>query len=534
VEKSNLQISTFGLAKGLELVSDDTFEVKSFDNLTVAVLCDGVGSAKEAKKASSRVVKHLINNFKLKPEAWTISEALEKFIESINNILYTESVQQYEKPEYITTLTIVVIHGNRIYGANLGDSRIYLLRDGHLSQLSIDHSMNDGKRDFLTKAVGLNPEESPYLFENNIQKDDYLLLCSDGLYNELNDIELIEKIPLMATGIVKYVNTKLHENLIDDTSAIVIRVLEDSEIEKRKAEKLPILEELKTGDEVDGFILKKSLIQNNRTWLAENRGKNYILKFPTIEAIESEEHLNFFVREAWNGRRIKSKIFPRAVIPKNRTSRYYLMEAINGEDITNKKLSVDESIQLLKTLLSASQYLLKFNLVHGDIKLENIMLDDKNHFRLVDFGSIVEIFSTTSRAGTPSYLAPERFQNEAISEQTEIFAIGVVLYKVLTNKFPYGEIEPFQTPKFLKPPKPITHFNKNIPEWLNYLILKMLSKSKDTRYKYYSEVLFDLKNIEQIKPIFNSETPLLERDPLKFYKIGFWILLGMNILQFIF
>ena len=80
---------------------------------------------------------------------------------------------------------------------------------------------------------------------------------------------------------------------------------------------------------------------------------------------------------------------------------------------------------LAKFLLSASQFLLGFDLVHGDLKPENILVlkrGDTLDFKLIDFGSISEIFSVTSRAGTLSYLAPERFHAAPISERTEIYA----------------------------------------------------------------------------------------------------------------
>src|SRR5205814_508874 len=116
-----------------------------------------------------------------------------------------------------------------------------------------------------------------------------------------------------------------------------------------------------------------------------------------------------------------------------------------------RRVSVDEAVALGKFLLKAAQYLLRFDLVHGDIKPENILVlsgYDSVDFKLVDFGSATEIFSTTTRAGTASYLAPERFHETPISERTEIFAIGVTLFEALTSAFPYGEIERFQTPHF--------------------------------------------------------------------------------------
>jgi serine/threonine protein kinase len=188
---------------------------------------------------------------------------------------------------------------------------------------------------------------------------------------------------------------------------------------------------------------------------------------------------------------------------------------------------VEEAVALGKFLLAAAQYLLRFDLVHGDLKPENILvLSDLKTlgFKLVDFGSITEIFSVTSRAGTASYLAPERFHEAPISERTEVFSVGVTLFEALTRVFPYGEIERFQTPRFHHSKRPAA-LNPNIPPWLEAVLLRALSSRPERRYQNYSEMLFDLEHPAQVAPYLAEGLPLLERDPLRFYKIGFYILL---------
>ena len=136
MSKQTIKTSGFTLAKGKELKGDDYFDVKTIDDLTIAIVCDGVGSADEGAEAAKRVTNYLMTNFKSRPKSWSIEKSIKNFIDSINSILYEESMINYERPELVTTLTIVIIEGNRLYGANVGDSRIYLKRSGILSQLS--------------------------------------------------------------------------------------------------------------------------------------------------------------------------------------------------------------------------------------------------------------------------------------------------------------------------------------------------------------------------------------------------------------
>ena len=538
MSKNNIKTSGFSLAKRKELTGDDFYEITQFDNVTIAVVCDGVGSAVQGASAAKKVTKHLINNFKNLPKAWSIEKAIKEFITSINSILYAQSIQEYERAEYVTTITLCIIKGNRLYGANAGDSRIYLLRDNKLNQLSYDHN-EDGMENVLSNAVGISETVDIFYFENNIQKDDKILMCSDGLYSLMSENTLAKNISNGAYGIVKKASSLVEDNLPDDTTAVILEVLETDYVETMKNLNLQIPEKLKKGDIIDGYELILSLIQNDRTWICRKNNQEYVIKFAPYEAIEDERILDLYIKEAWNAKRLKAGFFPKSFIPKQRTARYYLMSKLDGitlkQYLKKRNLSIDEAINLLKTLISMSEYLLKFNLVHGDIKPENIIVmqrDGKKIFKIIDFGSITEIFSITNKAGTPSYLAPERFKGSAINEKTEIFSMGITLYQSLTGNFPYGEIEPFQNPNFATAKRP-QKINKNIPLWLDTLILRTISIKEDLRYSNYSHLKFELEHPNKIKPFFNENTPFFERNPERNCKIAFFISLINNCLFFI-
>ena len=533
---TNIKSSGFSLAKRKDLTGDDFYEVQTIGNLSVAIVCDGVGSAQEGAAAAKRTTTYLMNNMRKRPKTWSIEKSIKTFVESINSILYEESQVNYERSELVTTLTIVVIEGNRLYGANVGDSRVYFCRNNQISQISHDHVMDEeGYENVLTQAIGIAKTTELFFFENAVQKDDKILLCSDGLYNVLEDKILKEKIPLGAHSLVKKASKLEEDNLPDDTTAVVVEILKADERLTMRRQKLDIPETLKKDQIIDGYKLIKPLIQNERTWLVHKKTKDYVMKFAAFESKEDEALLDLFVKEAWNAKRLKANFFPKAVIPKTRTKRYYVMQLFHGEDLdqylTHKQLTIDDSIELASTLLKMSQFLVKYDLVHGDIKPPNIMIakdDDENlEFKIIDFGSITEIFSTDSQAGTPSFLAPERFLNESISESTEVFSIGVTLYLALTGKYPYGEIEPFQNPTF-KEAKAPSFYNKNIPNWLDSVILRSIAIEKKQRYSHYSEMNFELVHPEKVKPYFIKDAPLITKSPLVFYKRAFMLMTFIN------
>ena len=539
MSKQNIDTSGFTLAKGTQLTGDDFFEIKVMENITVAVVCDGVGSAMQGAEAAKRVSHFLVHSLKNRPKSWSMEKSIKHFIENINRVLFLESMEDYEREELVTTLALVVIEGDRLFGANVGDSRIYLSRNGQFAQLSTDHAMEEeGMDHILTSAMGLEESVEPYYFENNLQAKDHILLCSDGLYTELSENELADGLHMGASFLVKKASRKHEDKLPDDTTAVVVEIKELDPRLKFKQSNLVIQEKYKVGEVVDGYKLVKPLIQNNRTWLCVNKGIQYVIKFAPIEAGEDETILDFFVKEVWMAKRLKAGFFPKAVVPKKRTHRYYIMSYIDGislKDFMSKKpLTVDMGIELAQFLLKMSQFLSKLDLVHGDIKPENILVSKRKEkfvFKMVDFGSITEAYSDVSRAGTPSYLAPERFDQAPITEQTEIYAIGVTLYESLTQKFPFGEIEPFQNPSFDKTPKHPTKFNAKIPNWLESVILRAIESNTDKRYHNYSEMLYEMNNPSKVKPYFDKNLSFIERNEKMVYKVGFIVMFVLNIVQ---
>jgi len=543
MSKQNIETSGLTLAKGTQLKGDDFFEVKVMENITVAVVCDGVGSALQGAQAAKHTTRFLINSLKNRPKSWTMEKSIKHFIENINRVLYLESMAEYDREELVTTLALVVIEGDRLYGANVGDSRIYLHRnidgDEQLTQLSEDHAMDEeGMENVLMAAMGLEESVSPYYFENNLLAGDQILLCSDGLYNELSEEELSSDMKMGASFLVKKAS-KLHDdNLPDDTTAVVIEINEVDPRLRLKQSNLIVRENYKVGEVIDGYTLIKPLTQNERTWLYEKRGFKYVMKFVPYEAMDDEMMLDLFVKEVWTAKRLKAGFFPKAVVPKNRTHRYYIMSFIEGQTLkeysAKKTLSVDLSVELAVFLLKMSQFLIKHDLVHGDIKPENIIITRRKGklvFKTVDFGSITEAYSNVTRAGTPSYLAPERFKQAPVNEQTEVYAIGVTLYEVLTQKFPFGEIEPFQNPSFDKRIKAPSKLNPKIPEWLESVILRALDPDTDKRYRNYSEMQYEVSNPVKVKPYFDKSISFIERNEMMVYKVGFITMFLLNFVQ---
>ncbi|SPE50272.1 Protein serine/threonine phosphatase [Verrucomicrobia bacterium] len=531
--------TSFGLAYRTGEPSCDFFAVKAWDETVIAAMADGSGSSAAAREAAERAVQSLVNNYETRPRSWDPKKALTEFARRINTTLHQDSLTRFGEPELVTTLSVAVVEGDRLYGLNVGDTRVYLAREGTLTRLSCDHVVGDeGFNHVLRKAIGLAPEVEPHWFEAELKDGDVALLCSDGVYNVLDDDLLANKLRARsaARSIVSEAREHVTPETNDDLSAIVLDIQTTGKLQAEKALPLAVPGRLRKGRVVDGFTLERPFQYSDQVWLATRGGERFTLKFSPIEALESEEVANLFIKEIWNATRLQdTRYFPRAFVPEGATSRYYAMEFIEAPSLKlllrSRRLSADETVALGRFLLNAAQYLLTFDLVHGDLKPENVLVVsgfDTVDFKLIDFGSVTDLFSVTSRAGTASYLAPERFHGTPISERTEIFSLGVTLFEGLTRTLPFGEIERFQTPRFHCSKRPGA-LNNNLPPWLEAVLLRAISTHPERRYQNYSEMLFDLEHPEQVAPFFAEDLPLIERDPLRFYKRGFYLLLAVVI-----
>jgi serine/threonine protein phosphatase PrpC len=509
---------------------DDAWAGRERDGILVAVLADGVGSSREGGIAAQRAVDMLVDYCLTRPRAWSPRRALSEFTTQISRQFYSESLERHGQPELACTLTAVLIEGGRLYGCNVGDSPVFHWRRGRILRLSETHALTEpGFDHVLTRAVGLEADIAPFFFETELDDGDLVLLCSDGVTAALSDDRIAELLSRRAAGrtIVSAARGIADENvdLRDDTTAVVLDIVDLGESTSATRQRLEVLGALHPGDTVDEHKLVRPLAAGGRVWLAQDAtGAKVVLKFPPREASEVEALRDGFVREAWNATRLVSADLVRAWTPEAGALHCYVMEYVEAPTLRavlrRGRLGIEEARDLAQFLLRVGEFLVRHDLAHGDIKPENILVcrrPEGSTFRLLDLGSAAALFSIRSRAGTASYLAPERFCGGAISERTELFAIGVTLYESLTGSYPYGEIERFQTPHF-NPPRNLARINTAIPTWFEAIVLRAIEVEPERRYQHFSEMAYDLTHPAQVPVHHRKNAPLIERNPVLFFK----------------
>jgi len=181
------------------------------DSLKLYILADGMGGYNGGEIASRLAVdsaKNYIKNYfsSIQLDRESIMQFLKEAIDYTNKMVYERARSDKELEEMGTTLEICLIHGNKVFIAHVGDSRIYRIRKSFIRKLTTDHSyveklVKDGtitrqealthpKKNMLTQAIGCEKNIEPQIMVKGFLKDDILLICSDGLTNMVSENEI--------------------------------------------------------------------------------------------------------------------------------------------------------------------------------------------------------------------------------------------------------------------------------------------------------------------------------------------------------
>jgi serine/threonine protein kinase len=185
---------------------------------------------------------------------------------------------------------------------------------------------------------------------------------------------------------------------------------------------------------------------------------------------------------------------------------FMAMELLDGRDLHHiirqqGKLSVEQTLAWLKPIVQALQYAHSRGIIHRDIKSSNILVSNNGRPVLMDFGiahaaSGTRLTQTGLVIGTPEYMSPEQAEGRQLDHRTDIYSLGIVLYECLTGNVPFKGDSPLSV--IMKvvnqaPGEPI-HLNRQIPAWLNSLVLKCLAKDREQRFSDATLVHNSLSN----------------------------------------
>jgi len=517
-------------------------------------IADGVSSSEGGREASQLCVTGFLNDYFSTPESWTVKTSAGKVLGALNRWLFANGQQRYDSARgMVTTFTGLVLKSTTAHVFHVGDSRLYLYRDHELEQLTRDHRVWVSQdRDFLSRAMGIDASVEIDYAAHAVEPGDLYLFTTDGISGHVTDHRLREllgehneNLQVCAKAILE---EALHNESSDNVTCQVLRVLSlptqtEDDILQQITE-LPFPPDLAPGMKIDGYEILRELHASHRSevFLANDidSGDKVILKTPSVNFRDDPAYLEGFLHEEWVGKRIRNPHVLRVLETPRRRFLYNVSEFIEGQSLRqwitdHPQTHINKARDFLNQLAEGLRTFHRLEMIHLDLKPENVLVDQREVLRIIDFGStfvagsseIARDFSHTQVQGTVNYSAPECAENHC-STRSDIYSLGVIAYELMTGALPYGESERIRAADKLKY-VPASQHNPHIQPWVDGALRKAVHPNPAKRYDSLSEFMYDLSHPNE-KFIVASTAPLIERDPLGFWRGLSALLLFANLI----
>lgn len=513
-------------------------------------LADGISSSNVSHIASKTAVSSFLNDYFSTPETWTVKTSALRVIDATNTWLYAQTRQsqyRYDKDRgYVCTLSALVLKGQFAHLFHIGDSRIYRLQAGQLEQLTTDHRVwLSQQENYLSRALGVSAKVDVDYQNHQIYVDDIFLFMTDGVYEFVEAEKLKSFLALDADldQIAQLIVEYAFEQGSDDNLTIQIikikQLADQEDFESHQAtQQLADVPELKAKMQFDGFEIVRELHQNHRSrlYLATDTANHAqcALKVPAVEIQQDQRLIEQFMLEEWVAKRVQSPYVLSAYsLTRPRHYCYQCLEYVQGQ--TLKQWLIDQGLPLplgkvrgiIEQVAKGLQSLHRLEILHQDIRPENIMIDEFLNIKIIDFGaSQVAGLKESAPAqdelplGAMAYLAPEYLVGGTIGTQADQYALAVMTYYMLTGQLPYGTaVMQAKSKKDLKNLKyiPAICYVEEIPLWLDATLQKALSVQPQQRYQEISEFIYDLQHPNP-QYLGAKKPSLIERHPVKFWQ----------------
>lgn len=506
-------------------------------------LADGVSQCADGGLAARASLQALAMDYYATPATWGVAQALDRLLLAQNRWLRAQGSQPL-----LTTLSALVLRGRRFTLAHVGDCRAYRWHAGRLQCLSEDHVWDQpGMQHVLKRALGLDQHLLVDYLDGDLQPGECYLLVSDGVWASLGDQHIqavLREQPDLQIAADTLVASAHHNGSQDNASALLVRVeqlgasnLGDTLVQLQQ---WPLPGALRDGQAIDGWRVETRLAHSRQSLLyrvRDGQGQPWLLKTLPAEREQEPGAAQALLLEEWFLRRVAGRHFPELHTASQRQHLYYVMREHSGRTLAAQlaeqgPLPLPQWLEVARQLLQAVGVLHRRNLLHRDIKPDNLHLGEDGQLRLLDFGLAycpgLSQASLHELPGTPSFIAPEAFEGQPPSPRQDLYAAGVTLYYLLTGHYPYGEVEAFQRPRFGQPVN-ASRYRPDLPEWLQHNLQQAVAADPAQRFETAEHWLLLLERGDR-QALNSQPRPLLEREPLKVWRTLALLSLLLNLI----
>jgi serine/threonine-protein kinase len=267
-------------------------------------------------------------------------------------------------------------------------------------------------------------------------------------------------------------------------------------------------------------------------------GRQVAIKIPHAEMEKDPILLERFKREQEIGQELDHPGIVKTFDDEDRSRLYMVMEWVDGNLLRNvlneqdergeRRLPTERAVKIALGILDALDYMHKHGVVHRDLKPENVMVDDEDNIKLIDFGIAMKedarrltYAGPSPMLGTPDYISPEQVKGQRGDQRSDIYALGAMLYEMLTGKVPFVGANPLvvMNERVLMDPVPARKLNPEITPQLDEILHRAMVREPRHRYSTAADMAWELEHQEQVGVDEGARRPALRHrlmvDPKK-------------------
>ena len=509
----------------------------------VAALADGMGGAQGGRVAAEMAVRGFIDACLGQPATLGVARVGAHAANAVNRWIHALGSSDPALNGMACTLSALVVCARGTHLVHVGDSRVYRLRDSDLDLLTTDHTLGaPGTSHALTRAVGAQDSLRVDHVKESLHLHDRYLLCSDGVHGALSRREIHAVLARRAAPqetARELVDRAAATADADNATALVLDILalpsgQFADLHLAVADQ-PLRVPPASGAVIDDYALGEMLAdgQYMRVFRAHDlrEQREVVLKFPKSRP-GLDAHLRAaLLREVWIAGHVRSHFVTESLDPppERRSCLYGVLPFYAGETLERRlarrpQITLAGGLEVALKLAKAVAALHRAGIIHRDIKPENVMLEPGGGLKLIDLGVArlrqFEEEGAVESPGTPSYMAPELFAGTAADESSDIFALGVTVYRMFTGgSYPYGEVEAFSSPRFGKAVS-LARERPDLPAWLDRAIARAIAIDRRDRYADAVEFAFELEHgALRAVPRAVQRPSLYDRNPTVFWQV---------------
>ncbi|PXW94152.1 serine/threonine protein kinase [Sphaerotilus hippei] len=528
----------------------------------VLALADGIGSSAVSQVASAAAVRGFLDDYFSTSEAWPVKRAAQRVLQATNSWLHAQNQRsdaRFDRDRgQVCTFSALVFKGCEAHLLHVGDSRIYRLHPQALEQLTEDHRVrvSDGES-HLGRALGASATVEIDYRCWTTEVGEVYLLATDGACEHLVAADVHAALAAhpaqLDAAAAHLVARALAQGADDNLTVQLARVvsLPDEPAHRLHAQRegLAMPPVLQPRMDFEGYIIVRELQTSARSHvhlaIDPASGRQVVLKTPSVDLRDHPEHLDRFLLEEWVARRLDHpNLLKPCVTDRRRRHLYVAMEYVDGQTLAqwmtdHPRPDLDAVRRIVEQVARGLQALHRKEMLHQDLRPENIMIDRQGTVKIIDFGAVhvaglaegTRVADADLLPGSLQYAAPEYFTGEGVSAQSDLFSLALITYQMLTGALPYGlQVTQVRGPGDLHrlSYEPVRQARRDLPAWLDAVLRQALHPRRARRHEALSAFLHDLSHPGP-QHLRAQRAPLLERDPARFWR-GVALLLGLLVL----